>query len=135
MIGLVVAAHQDLGPALVRAAEGIVGAMEQVAALSVNYEEDTAVAGARIEEAIRRLDSGEGVLVLTDMFGGTPTNLALPFLDPDRVEVVTGVNLPMLLKAQTARCELGLGELGRFLREYGAKNIIVAGEVWSARPK
>lgn len=135
LIGIVVAAHQDVGPALLRAAEGIAGPMEQVAALSLNYDEDTARARERIEEAIRRLDSGAGVLVMTDMFGGTPTNLSLPFLSPGRVEVVTGINLPMLLKAQTARRELPLAELGSFLKDYGAKNIIVAGEVWNTRPR
>jgi PTS system mannose-specific IIA component len=88
-----------------------------------------------LEEAIRRLDTGDGVLVMTDMFGGTPTNLSLPFLDPGRVEVVTGINLPMLLKAQSARQEMPLAKLGVFLKDYGARNIIVAGELWSARPK
>lgn len=135
MIALVVAAHQDLGPALLKAAEGIVGPMENVVALSLNYDEDPARARARLEEAIRRLDAGDGVLVMTDMFGGTPTNLTLPFLDPGRIEVVTGINLPMLLKAQSARREMPLGDLAGFLKDYGAKNIIVAGELWSARPK
>ncbi|MBI5014065.1 MAG: PTS fructose transporter subunit IIA [Deltaproteobacteria bacterium] len=135
MIALVVAAHQELGPALLQAAEGIVGPMENVVALSLNYDEDPARARARMEDAIRRLDSGDGVLVMTDMFGGTPTNLSLPFLEPGRVDVVTGINLPMLLKAQSARGEMPLADLAGFLKDYGARNIIVAGEIWSARPR
>jgi PTS system mannose-specific IIA component len=135
LIALVIAAHQDLGPALLKAAEGIVGPMDNAVALSLNYAEDPARARTRLEEAIRRLDTGDGVLVMTDMFGGTPTNLSLPFLDPGRVEVVTGINLPMLLKAQSARQEMPLAKLGVFLKDYGARNIIVAGELWSARPK
>lgn len=134
MIGILVAAHGDLGPAILRAAEAIVGPMDQAAALSLGYEEDPQGARNRLAEALRRVDGGQGVLVLTDMFGGTPTNLALPFLERGRVEVLTGFSLPMLLKAQTARAEMPLEELAGFLREYGARNIVVAGEVLSGKP-
>ncbi|MBE0618289.1 MAG: hypothetical protein IH608_10235, partial [Proteobacteria bacterium] len=103
MIGILIAAHQDLGPALCRAAQGIVGPLAQVEAISLRYDEPPADGRKRIEAALRRLDTGEGVLILTDMFGGTPTNMSLPFLEAGRVEVLTGVNLPMLVKAQSAR--------------------------------
>lgn len=132
-ISIVVAAHQDLGPALVRAAEGIVGPMEDVVAVTLGYQEDPAAARGRFTDIVRREGQERDVLILTDMFGGTPTNMSLPFLEDGRVEVVTGVNLPMLLKAQVARRELGLGPLAAFLRDYGAKNIVVAGEVLSVR--
>lgn len=135
MIGIVIAAHQDLGPALLRAAEGILGSIEATVALSLNYDEDPAVARKALEEAFRNLDVGEGVLVLTDMFGGTPTNMALPFLEEGKVEVLTGVNLPMLLKAQSARRESTLRELAVQLKEYAAKNIVLASEMWNARPR
>ncbi len=74
-------------------------------------------------------------MVLTDMFGGTPTNMSLPFLAEGRVEVLTGVNLPMLLKAETARREMSLKELAAHLKDYGARNIVLASEVWNARPR
>jgi PTS system mannose-specific IIA component len=133
VIGIVIAAHGDLGPAMLRAAEAIVGPMDQAAALSLSYEEDPQSARNRLAEALRRLDGGQGVLVLTDMFGGTPTNLAIPFLEAGKVEVLTGLSLPMLLKAQTARNEMPLGELAAFLKEYGARNIVVAGGVLSGK--
>ncbi len=135
MIAVIVAAHQDLGPALLRVAEGIIGPYKAAAALSLNYDEDPAAARKRLEEALRKLDQGQGVLVLTDMFGGTPTNMSLPFLAEGRVEVLTGVNLPMLLKAETARREMSLKELAAHLKDYGARNIVLASEVWNARPR
>ena len=134
MIGLVIAAHQSLGPALLQAAEGIVGPVERAAAISLNYEEDPAKAKARLEETLRKIQDGDGVLILTDMFGGTPTNMSLPYLEPGKVEVLTGVNLPMLIKAHTARQELTLAELARFLKDYGGRNIVLASEVWDAKP-
>ncbi|MDW7709209.1 MAG: PTS sugar transporter subunit IIA [Deferrisomatales bacterium] len=135
MIGILIAAHQELGLALCRAAEGIVGEMEGVEAISLRYDEAPPEGRRRIEEALRRLDAGEGVLILTDMFGGTPTNMCLPFLEAGRVEVLTGVNLPIVVKAQSARADLGLGELAAFLRDYGARNISLASDLWNARPR
>jgi len=134
LIGILIAAHQDLGPALRRAAEGIVGPMEQVETITLQYAEAPAEGRKRIEQALKRLDAGTGVLILTDMFGGTPTNMSLPFLEVGRVEVLTGVNLPMVLKAHSAREEMSLGELAVFLRDYGARNITLASELWNARP-
>jgi PTS system mannose-specific IIA component len=107
--------------------------MEQTEALSLSYAEDPAAARDRFAEVLRRVGGGGEVLIMTDMFGGTPTNMSIPFLEEGRVEVLTGINLPMLLKAQTARREMGLRELATFLKEYGAKNIIVAGEVLNSK--
>jgi mannose PTS system EIIA component len=135
MIGILIAAHQDLGVALRRAAEGIVGEMQGVETISLRYDEPPGEGRKRIQEALGRLDDGQGVLILTDMFGGTPSNMCLPFLDAGRVEVLTGVNLPMLVKAQSARAEMGLEELAPFLRDYAARNIALASELWNARPR
>ncbi len=134
MIGILIAAHQDMGAARLRAAEGIVGSMDGVETLAVSYDVPTEEVRERLGGALRRLDEGQGVLILTDMFGGTPTNMSLPFLEEGRVEVLTGVNLPMLLKANTARQELGLGELGGFLRDYAVRNVVLASEIWKTRP-
>ncbi len=134
MIGIVVVAHQDLGEAFVRAAEGVVGPMPRVAWMGLRYDETTEQARERLARAIAGVDSGDGVLVLTDMFGGTPTNLSLPFLRAGRVEVLAGVNLPILLKAHGARDEMDLASLASFLRDYGQRNIVLASDIWNARP-
>ena len=84
---------------------------------------------ARILEAIQGVDQGEGVLILTDMFGGTPSNVALSFLSEHRIEVVTGVNLPMLIKLGSLQEEKPLEELAVFIKDYGQRNISVASEV------
>ncbi len=135
MIGILIAAHQNLGAALLEAAEGIVGPMEQVASISLRYDEPPQEVQERLDHSLRRLDAGEGLLVLTDMFGGTPTNISLPFLMEGKLEILTGVNLPMVLKAHAARQEMPLSELAVFLRDYGARNIVLASEIWKARPQ
>ncbi|GAB4266567.1 MAG: PTS sugar transporter subunit IIA [Deferrisomatales bacterium] len=128
MIGLLIVAHRDLGPALRRAAEGIVGPMERVEALSLPYGEPLEDARSRVESAVRRLDAGRGVLILTDMFGGTPTNVSLSVACRGRVEVLAGVNLPIVLKAQGARVDMELTALVEYLGQYGARNIVWASE-------
>ncbi len=133
MIGIVVVAHQDLGEAFVRAAEGVVGPMPRVVWVGLRYHEAPDQARERLARAIAEADSGDGVLVLTDMFGGTPTNLSLSFLEAGRVEVLAGVNLPIILKAHGARGEMDLASLASFLRDYGQRNIVLASDIWSVR--
>ncbi len=133
MIGLVVATHGRLAEELLRTAEGIVGPLEQCEAVSVAAGVSMEDARARLGEAVRRVDSGEGTLVLTDMFGGTPANLALTFLD-EKVEVVTGVNLPMIVKLATARgTALALRAAAELLTAYGQKNITLASDLLRSR--
>ena len=98
MIGLVIVTHGRLALEFRAALEHIVGPQSQLETISIGPEDDPNARRADILNAIRRTDSGQGVIVLTDMFGGTPTNLSLAFLEKDRVEVLTGVNLPMLIK-------------------------------------
>jgi PTS system mannose-specific IIA component len=88
---------------------------------------------AQIDKAIREVDQGKGVLVLVDMFGGTPSNLSLSFLDEGRVEVVTGVNLPMLVKVARQKSETGIHALAEQARDYGRRNISVASDLLSSR--
>jgi PTS system mannose-specific IIA component len=135
MVGLVVATHGRLAEELLRTAEGIVGRLEQAAAVSVGAGSSMDEARARLAEAVHGVETGEGVLVLTDMFGGTPANLALTFLD-EKVEVVTGVNLPMILKLATARSDgLGLQAAAELLTSYGQKNITLASELLRSRAR
>lgn len=133
MVGLVVATHGRLAEELLRTAEGIVGALERCEAVSVGADASMEEARARLAEAVRRVDAGDGVLVLTDMFGGTPANLALTFLD-EKVEVVTGVNLPMIVKLATARDgDLGLRAAAELVTGYGQKNITLASDLLRSR--
>ena len=133
MIGLVVATHGRLAEEFLRTAEGIVGPLEQCEAVSVAAGASMEDARARLGEAVKRVDRGEGVLVLTDMFGGTPANLALTFLD-EKLEVVTGVNLPMILKLATARQgELALRAAAELVAGHGQKNITLASELLRSR--
>ncbi len=133
MIGLVVATHGRLAEELLRTAEGIVGPLEQCEAVSVGAGVSMEDARARLGEAVKRVDAGEGVLVLTDMFGGTPANLALTFLD-EKLEVVTGVNLPMIVKLATARSgDLALRVAAELVTGYGQKNITLASDLLRSR--
>jgi len=135
MVGLVVATHGQLAEELLRTAAGIVGPLGQCETLSISAASSMDEAKDRLGQAIRRVDAGEGVLVLTDMFGGTPANLALTFLD-DHIEVVTGVNLPMILKLASGRAEaLALRPLAEMVTGYGQKNITLASELLRTRAR
>ena len=129
MIGVVVVTHGQLATELVNAAETIVGDQPGFAAVSIGWHDAVELARDEIAEAIARVDSGSGVIVLTDMFGGTPSNLAITFLAETRVEVITGVNLPMLLKLAGTRDVADLRELARRIREDGRTGIWVASDL------
>jgi len=127
MVGLVLAAHAGLAAELLKAAEMIVGPLENVAAVAVNST-DT-VDGIRDAMATAIQSAGDsGVIVMTDMFGGTPSNMSLSFLKEGEVEVLTGVNLPMLIKFASDRKRLGVTELAAQLKECGRESISVPGD-------
>jgi mannose PTS system EIIA component len=129
MIGVVIATHGRLAEETLACAEGIVGKLPRARAVSVSAGEPLEAARATMAAAIRELEEGDGVIVLTDMLGGTPANLALSFLDA-QVDVVTGVNLPMVLKLSTCRTEgARLNDVARLLCAYGQKNITLASEL------
>jgi PTS system mannose-specific IIA component len=127
-VGIIIVAHPDYAAALLRTAEYILGQLGDCASISVDATLDAAETVQRLNDAARFLDKGAGALILTDMFGGTPTNLCLALLTTHKVEVVTGVNLPMILKAFSARA-LPLKELAELAAEAGRQGIVVAGEV------
>jgi PTS system mannose-specific IIA component len=126
MIGVVVVTHGQLATELVNAAETIVGDMPAFAAVSIGWHEDTEDARHEIEQAVVRVDKGSGVLILTDMFGGTPSNLAMTFLVHGKLEVITGVNLPMLIKLANQLEQGDLLTIARDIREQGRNAIWVA---------
>ena len=129
MIGMVLATHGELGRALIGAMEMIVGAQPLVAALSLQVSDRLEDATSRLQEALDGADEGDGVLVLTDMLGGTPSNLCLALIGgPRPVEVVSGVSLPMLLKAVQARRDSDLRETAAQVKKVGRAAIIVASE-------
>ena len=129
MIGLLIVTHCDLGKELVSAAEFIVGKLEAVETVSINEASDSERILKTIEAKISMLDQGEGVLILTDMFGGTPSNLSLSFLEKDSIEVLTGVNLPMIIAIAQNRSRLKLDELAEQAQEAGKMSISLAGKL------
>ena len=128
MIGVVVVTHGQLANELVNAAEMIVGDLPQFAAVSIGWHDDVNDAREDIAQAIERVRGDNGVLLLTDMFGGTPSNLGMTFLEKDRLEVITGVNLPMLIKLAGARASNDLTGVAQAMREHGRNAIWVASE-------
>jgi PTS system mannose-specific IIA component len=135
VIGVVVVTHGQLATELLNAAEAIVGDLPRFAAVSIGWHDDTDDAHEEIRQAIARLQGENGVLLLTDMFGGTPTNIGLSFVEPDHVEVVTGVNLPMLIKLASLRSSQELLAVARELRETGRNAIHVASDLLRAEAK
>ncbi|MDR1777130.1 MAG: PTS sugar transporter subunit IIA [Desulfovibrio sp.] len=127
--GIILVSYADYGTAMLRAAESVLGALSDCTSISVTMETEVSEIVRRLEEAVNLLEKGAGVIVLTDMFGGTPTNIALALLGKHtRLEVVTGVNLPMLLKVFTQRA-MPLEDLAHTAREAGVNGIFVAGEL------
>ena len=129
MIGVVVVTHGQLANELVNAAEMIVGDLPHFAAVSIGWHDEVNDARVDIERAIERVRGEDGVLVLTDMFGGTPSNLGMTFLETNRVEVITGVNLPMLIKLASIKRSSDLNAVAREMREHGRNAIWVASEL------
>lgn len=135
MIGVVVITHGQLATELVNAAETIVGDIPQFAAVSIGWHDDVEDAREEIRQAIQRVQGPEGVLLLTDMFGGTPTNVGLTFLEANKVEVITGVNLPMLIKLAGLQASPDLIAAAREMRETGRNAIWVASDLMRSETK
>ena len=130
MIGILIVTHEKLGDVLIDAAEFILGEKPQaVEPVSINLDENVELLRGRIEKAIKKVNHNRGILILTDMFGGTPSNLSYSFLEEGRVEVLTGVNLPIVIKAITARENQKLAELAQNLETYGKKSIALASSI------
>ena len=129
MIGVVVVTHGQLATELVNAAEMIVGDLPQFTAVSIGWHDEVNDAREDIAQAIERVRGDAGVLILTDMFGGTPSNLGMTFLEKDRIEVITGVNLPMLIKLASLQTSQDLLAVAREMREHGRNAIWVASDL------
>jgi PTS system mannose-specific IIA component len=129
MVGMLVITHQRLAQELVATAELIVGKIDSCVGLSLDPDLPVDDLRQQITEAMNEVDDGDGVIVLTDMFGGTPSNLSLSFLNQGGIEVVTGVNLPMLLKLAQSRESHKVDELARIIKDYGRRSISLASEI------
>jgi len=129
VIGVVVVTHGQLANELVNAAEMIVGDLPRFAAVSIGWHDDVNDAREDILHAIERVRGEEGVLLLTDMFGGTPANIGMTFREKDRLEVITGVNLPMLIKLAGLRSSSDLLAVAKEMRDHGRNAIWVASDL------
>ena len=135
MIGVLVVTHSRLGEELIKTAEFIVGRLVQSRSLSLDPGQSVESLRSQIQDAIRAVDDGDGVVVLVDMLGGTPSNLSLSFLEPGQVEVITGANLPMLLKLSQRKDGMNLSNLAEEAMEAGHRSISLASKVLSQKPK
>ena len=122
-IGGVIVSHGQVANELLSAAETVVGDLGHITAVSIGWHDDVEAAKAEIERAIKQVSNGTGVLLMTDMFGGTPTNIAAMFIKENEVELVTGVNLPMVLKLATSNSETSLAELAKAVEDQGKDSI------------
>ncbi|MGJ3649833.1 PTS sugar transporter subunit IIA [Sphingomonas sp. GlSt437] len=132
MIGLVLVTHGKLAEEFVRAMEHVVGAQDAIAAICIGPDDDMEMRRGEIAAAIAQVERGRGVIVLTDLFGGTPSNLAISLMEAGRVEVIAGINLPMLIRLDGARKVMKVGEAVAAARDAGRKYISVASEVLGA---
>jgi PTS system mannose-specific IIA component len=127
MIGIVVVTHNQLGEALIEAAEFIVGSRpEGVVSVSIDLNQNVDKLREKVAAGIKKAGREDGVILLTDMFGGTPSNISYSFLEEGRVEVLSGVNLPILVHALNSRVKMGLSELAASLETFGRKSITLA---------
>lgn len=129
LVGALVVTHGQLGRELVNIAEMIVGEFSHMQAVSIGWHDDVEESSQALARALKAIDEGKGVIILTDMFGGTPSNISIPFLEEDRVEIVTGVNLPMVIKLASQDGSESWQELVQAVQEQGKRHISVAGEL------
>ena len=136
MIGIVVVAHFGLGEKFVDAATQIAGKeSDHIVAVTIDHQKDVQAINQDIANAIKQVNHDDGVLILTDMFGGTPCNMSLPFLKEGKVEVITGLNLPMLIEVIDSKHNgQSLSEFAQSLLTLGQKNICMAGDILSKKP-
>lgn len=128
-VGGVIVSHGQVANELLAAAETVVGELNHIAAVSIDWNDDVETAKNDISKAIKKVSQGNGVLLLTDMFGGTPTNISAMFITESEVEIVTGVNLPMVIKLASQNKEFSLQEMAKEVEEQGKQAIYRASEL------
>ncbi len=133
MVGIIVVSHGRLAEALISSVEFLVGNLQKIKGVSIWPKDKEKEVKERIQQKMIEVDDGDGVVILTDILGGTPTNISLSFLEKERVEVVTGVNMPMLLTLSSYRKGRSLREIGKLVKESGRRGIILAKELLRSR--
>lgn len=133
MIGGIIVSHGKLAEELLNALTIILGEVVNMEAISIGWYDDVEDSKRKINQALKRVDQKNGVLIFTDMFGGTPSNLSFSFLKDDSIEIITGVNLPMLIKFASLQRSNKLGDVARKVVEQGKKNIHLAGALLSSK--
>jgi len=133
MVGILIVSHGRLAEALISSVQFLVGNLQKIRGVSIWPKDKGKEVRDRIQKEIEEVDDGDGVVILTDVLGGTPTNLSLSFLKEEKVEVVTGVNMPMLLTLSSYRKGRSLKELGKLVKKSGRRGIILAKELLRSR--
>ncbi len=129
MIGVVVVSHRNIGCEMVKATNRIIPEATHMCGVAVESNDPPEAIRQQVSEAVKAVDGGNGVLILTDMFGGTPSNICLSFLEPSRVEVISGFNLPMLIKLAHLEQDANFMDTVKFIQHYGQRNIVIASQV------
>jgi PTS system mannose-specific IIA component len=135
MVGILVVSHGKLAEALISSVQFLVGILERVKGISIWPEDGKEEVKDRIQKGVKEVDDGDGVVILTDVLGGTPTNLSLSVLEDEKVEVVTGVNMPMLLTLLSYRKDRSLGEVGRLVKKSGRRSITLARAIMRSKKR
>ncbi len=128
-IGGVIVSHGQVANELLAAAETVVGELQHITAVSIGWHDDVELAKAEVARAIKKVSQGKGVLLLTDMFGGTPTNISAMFIEANDIEIVTGVNLPMVIKLASQNKDFSLSEMAKEVESQGKQAIYRASEL------
>src|SRR3972149_6428781 len=129
MVGILIVSHGRLADALISSVQSLVGNLEKIKGIPIWSKDREDEVKHRIQKEMAEVDDGDGVVILTDILGGTPTNLSLSFLEKERVEVVTGVNMPMLLTLSSYQKGGSLREIGRLVKKSGRRSIVLANEI------
>lgn len=129
MIGIIVVSHGKIGCEMVEATRRIFPEATHMRGVCVESNDSPELIRKQISDAVKETNNGQGVLILTDMFGGTPSNICLSFLEPRKVEVVSGFNLPMLIKLANVKSDAVLEDTVNFIQQYGQRNIVIASHV------
>jgi PTS system mannose-specific IIA component len=135
MVGILIVSHGRLADALISSVQSLVGNLEKIKGIPIWSKDREDEVKDRIQKEMAEVDDGDGVVILTDILGGTPTNLSLSFLEDEKIEVVTGVNIPMLLTLASCRKGRSLREIGSLVKKSGRRGIILAKEVFGLRRK
>ncbi len=135
MIGIVIVSHCNIGSEMIGATCRIIPEAKHMNAVAVESNDPPESIRQQISNAVQKVDQGDGILILTDMFGGTPSNICMTFLQPEKVEIISGFNMPMLIKLANLEEDADFMETVHFIKKYGQRNIVIASEVLAGKER